>query len=120
MIGRWDSSRTRQGLVETSGTVTLVESPSTFVVQSGPYGARISSLSPAHVAVGDRVNLTGLAETEGYFVGLRYAKLSISEEPGDRIEMIADAAPLSREHAFQLVTLSGKLIEKGHPHQPAD
>ena len=112
-IGRWDSSRTRQALVETSGTVTLVESASTFVVQSGPYGARINSLSPAKVAVGDLVNLTGLAETDGYFVGLRYAKLSIADGPGDQVEVIADAAPLSREHAFQLVTLSGKLIEKG-------
>ncbi len=112
-IGRWDSSRTRQALVETSGTVTLVETPSTFVVQSGPYGARINSLSPAGVAVGDLINLTGLAETDGYFVGLRYAKITMAEGPGDRVEPIADSEPLSREHAFQLVTLSGKLIEKG-------
>jgi signal transduction histidine kinase len=112
-IGRWDSSRTRQALVETSGTVTLVESASTFVVQSGPYGARINSLSPAKVAVGDLINLTGLAETDGYFVGLRYAKITMADGPGDRVEVIADGAPLSREHAFQLVTLSGKLIEKG-------
>jgi signal transduction histidine kinase len=112
-IGRWDSSRTRQALVETSGTVTLVESPSTFVVQSGPYGARINSLSPAGVAVGDLINLTGLAETDGYFVGLRYAKIAAAEGPGDRVEPIADGEPLSREHAFQVISLSGKLIEKG-------
>lgn len=112
-IGRWDSSRTRQALVETSGTVTLVEGPSTFVVQSGPYGARINTLSAVNVVVGDRVNLTGLAETEGYFVGLRYAKLSLADGPGDQIANIPDAEPLSREHAFQLVTLTGKLIEKG-------
>lgn len=112
-IGRWDSSRTRQALVETSGTVTLVESPSTFVVQSGLYGARINSLSPAGVAVGDLINLTGLAETDGYFVGLRYAKIAMAEGPGDPVEPIAGSEPLSREHAFQLVTLSGKLIEKG-------
>jgi len=112
-IGRWDSSRTRQALVETSGTVTLVEGPSTFVVQAGLYGARINSLSPAGVAVGDLINLTGLAETDGYFVGLRYAKLAMADGPGDRVEVIADAEPLSREHAYQLVALSGKLIEKG-------
>ena len=112
-IGRWDSSRTRQALVETSGTVTLVESSSTFVVQSGPYGARINSLSPAGVAVGDVINLTGLAETDGYFVGLRYAKIAAADGPGDSVEPIADSDPLSREHAFQLVTLSGRLIEKG-------
>lgn len=112
-IGRWDSSRKRQALVETSGTVTLVEGPSTFVIQSGPYGARINALSPVNVVVGDRVNLTGLAETEGYFVGLRYAKVSMADGPGDRIARIPDPEPLSREHAFQLVALTGKLIEKG-------
>lgn len=112
-IGRRDSSRTRQGLVETNGTVTLVEGPSNFVVQSGQYGARIDTLSPAKVAVGEVINLTGLAETDGYFVGLRYATMAPAEGASDLPEAIQDVAPLSREHAFQLVSLSGRLIEKG-------
>lgn len=112
-IGRRDSSLTRQGLVETSGTVTLVEGPSTLVVQSGQYGARIKTLSPAAVAVGEVINLTGLAKTDGYFVGLRYATMAPAEGGSDLPEAIPDAAPLSRDHAFQLVSLSGKLIEKG-------
>ncbi len=112
-IGRWDSRRTRQGLVETSGTVTLVESPSSLVVQSGAHGARIATLMPTGVAVGEPVTLTGLPETQGYFVGLRYATVSPSETGEPPAEPVADDAPLSREHAFQLVTFSGRLIEKG-------
>lgn len=112
-IGRWDSRRTRQGLVETSGTVTLVESPSSLIVQSGAHGARIATLMPANVSVGEPVRLTGLPETQGYFVGLRYATVMPSETGAPPAEPVPDDAPLSREHAFQLVTFSGRLIEKG-------
>ncbi len=112
-IGRWDSRRTRQGLVETSGTVTLVESPSSLIVQSGGHGARIATLIPSTVAVGEPVTLTGLPETQGYFVGLRYATVMPSETGEPPAEPVADDAPLSREHAFQLVAFSGRLIEKG-------
>jgi len=112
-IGRWDSRRTRQGLVETSGTVTLVEGPSSLVVQSGDHGARVRTIGPVAVSVGDTVTLTGLPETEGYFVGLRYATVSPSETGDPPAEPVADDAPLSREHAFQLVAFSGRLIEKG-------
>ncbi|MBU6181101.1 MAG: hypothetical protein KGR69_15650, partial [Verrucomicrobia bacterium] len=112
-IGRWDSRQTRQGLVETSGMVTLVEGPSSLVVQAGERGARIRTLNPVNVNVGEPVTLTGLPETEGYFVGLRYATVTPSvtgEPPGDPVP---DPAPLARDHAFQLVTFSGRLIEKG-------
>lgn len=112
-IGRWDSRRTRQGLVETSGTVTLVEGPSSLIVQSGAHGARINTLTPVNVSVDEPVVLTGLPETQGYFVGLRYATLSSSETGTPPSGPVADENPLSRDHAFQLVTFSGKLIEKG-------
>lgn len=112
-IGRWDSRRTRQGLVETSGTVTLVEGPSSLIVQSGEHGARITTLTPVSVSVGDPVTLTGLPETQGYFVGLRYATVLPSETSDTPAEPVEDATPLSRDHAFQLVSFSGKLIEKG-------
>lgn len=112
-IGRWDSRRTRQGLVETSGTVTLVEGPSSLVVQSGAHGARITTLAPTNVSVGEPVALTGLPETQGYFVGLRYATVSPSETGDPPAEPVAETHPLSRDHAFRLVSFSGKLIEKG-------
>lgn len=113
-IGRWDSSRTRQGLVETRGVVTLIENATTLIVQSGLYGARINLLNPSSVAsVGDTVSLTGLAESDGYFVGLRYANLSISDEEEESPLPAPDLDPLSRDQAFQLVEVSGKLIEKG-------
>lgn len=112
-IGRWDSRRTRQGLVETGGTVTLVEGPSSIVVQSGGHGARVRTLAPAAVSVGDPVTLTGLPETEGYFVGLRYATVRAAEAGDPPAGPVPDDAPLSRDHAFQLVTFSGRLIEKG-------
>jgi signal transduction histidine kinase len=112
-IGRWDSRRTRQGLVETSGTVTLVEGPRSLVVQAGEHGTRVRTLAPVSVSVGEPVRLTGLPETVGYFVGLRYATVIPSETGEPPGEPVADDAPLSREHAFQLVSISGKLIEKG-------
>jgi signal transduction histidine kinase len=112
-IGRWDSRQTRQGLVETSGTVTLVEGPSSLVVQAGERGARIRTLNPVSVSVGEPVALTGLPETEGYFVGLRYATVTPSETGEPPGEPVPDPAPLARDHAFQLITFSGRLIEKG-------
>jgi len=112
-IGRWDSTRTRQGLVETGGTVTLVDGPSSLILQSGLYGARVKTLSPIQVKVGDSITVTGLAETEGYFVGLRYATIVPDEQATPAPESVLDGAPLSRDHAFQLVALSGRLIEKG-------
>ncbi|HRQ87948.1 MAG TPA: sensor histidine kinase [Bacteroidia bacterium] len=112
-IGRWDTRRTRPGLVQTSGTVTLVEGPSSLVVQAGDRGARVRTLRPVKVGVGEPVDLTGLPETEGYFVGLRYATVTPSETGEPPAEAVLDESPLSREHAFQLVTFSGRLIEKG-------
>lgn len=112
-IGRWDSRRTRQGLVETTGTVTLIENPHSLIVQAGSHGARIATLKPATVSVGEPVRLTGLPETQGYFVGLRYATVQASETGAPPAEPVEDDAPLSREHAFQLVGFSGRLIEKG-------
>ncbi|MCB1205267.1 MAG: sensor histidine kinase [Verrucomicrobiae bacterium] len=112
-IGRWDSRRTRQGLVETSGTVTYIEGPSSLVVQAGAHGARVRTLAPVAISVGEPVILTGLPETEGYFVGLRYATVEPSETGEPPLEAVADESPLSREHAFRLVTFSGRLIEKG-------
>lgn len=112
-IGRWDSRRTRQGLVETSGTVTFVEGPSSLVVQAGERGARIRTIAPVSISVGEPVTLTGLPETEGYFVGLRYATVTPSETGEPPGEPVIDPTPLSRDHAFQLVTFSGRLIEKG-------
>lgn len=112
-IGRWDSRRTRQGLVETGGTVTLVEGPKSLVVQAGAHGARIRTLAPVSVSAGEPVRLIGLPETEGYFVGLRYATVVPSETGEPPGEPVEDLDPLSREHAFQLVVISGRLIEKG-------
>ncbi len=112
-IGRWDSRRNRPGLVETTGTVTLVEGPSNLIVQAGEHGARVGTLAPVTVSVGQSVRLTGLPETDGYFVGLRYAKVDPIEEPVPHADPAPDESPLARDHAFQLVTFSGRLIEKG-------
>lgn len=115
-VGRYDSRQTRQGLVETAGTVTLVESPSSLIVQAGRYGARVRTLASAPVQVGDSLTLTGLPETEGYFVGLRYTSLTPSESPVALAAPVADEEPLSHEHAFQVVTLTGRLLEKGRSY----
>ena len=113
-IGRWDSRRTRQALVQTEGIVTLVENSRSIIVQSGDHGARVNLLAPETLEVGAPVSVLGLPETNGYFVGLRYAKTTILEEPemGPLIAVPEDS-PLSRNNAFQLVSLRGRLIEKG-------
>lgn len=111
-IGRWDSRRSTPGLLKTAGRVTLVEGPRSFVVQTGEHGARIRTLRPHELAVGDSVDLIGIPDTEGYFVGLRYATPSPSEEKLPAVDPVPDAAPTDRSQAFQLVTLSGKLTER--------
>ena len=42
-----------------------------------------------------------------------YATVLPSETSDTPAEPVEDATPLSRDHAFQLVSFSGKLIEKG-------
>ena len=113
-IGRWDSRQTRQGLVKTEGTVTLVEGSRSVIVQSGEHGARVRLLTSQDLRVGDAISLLGLAETNGFFVGLRYAKPSpLDVENAVAPVAVIDDAPLSRDHAFQLVSITGRLIEKG-------
>ena len=109
-IGRWDSRRATPGLVRTIGMVTLVEGANQIVIQSGNKGARIKTLRPHEAAVGDILEFKGLPDTDGYFVGLRYASstLSSTEVSVDGPLNVED--PLSRENAFQLVSLSGQLI----------
>lgn len=113
-IGRWDSRRTRQALVQTEGIVTFVENSQSVIVQSGEHGARVRLLSPENLTVGAPISVLGLPETNGYFVGLHYAK-TVPMEDAEMEELVAtpDKTPLSRDNAFQLVTIAGRLIEKG-------
>jgi len=111
-IGRWDSTRTKPGLVQTLAKVTLVEDTKTLVAQSGEFGARVRTLQPHEAKLGDQMIFTGLPKTEGYFVGLRYASLSEAEEQTGEVEAIADLDPFSRSQAMRLVKVKGKLIEQ--------
>ncbi|MDA7921360.1 sensor histidine kinase [Verrucomicrobiales bacterium] len=111
-IGRWDSKRTKPGLVQTVAKVTLVEDARTLVAQSGEFGARVQTLQPHEVTLGDEIVFTGLPKTEGFFVGLRYASLAAAEEQTDPVEAIADPDPFSRSQAMRLVKVKGRLIEQ--------
>ncbi|MAS92278.1 MAG: hypothetical protein CMO55_03690 [Verrucomicrobiales bacterium] len=111
-IGRWDSRRSTPGLLKTSGRVTLIEGPRSFVVQSEEHGARVKTLRPHQVIVDDSVDLVGIPDTEGYFVGLQYATATPAENKLDPIEPVTGNAPTSRAQAFQLINLSGRLTER--------
>ena len=62
--------------------------------------------------MGQSFIFTGLPQTEGYFVGLRYAQ--IEEDPGPVGEVVAvlDEAPMARTLGMQLVVLQGRLMER--------
>jgi signal transduction histidine kinase len=109
-IGRWDSRRATPGLVRTIGKVTLVEGLNQIVIQSGDKGARVKTLRPHETTVGDTLEFKGLPDNDGYFVGLRYASNSLSTAEVSVNEPLNIEDSLSRENAFQLVSLSGKLI----------
>lgn len=112
-IGRWDSRRTTPGLVQTQATITLIEDPRTLIIQQGGTAARVRTLRNHEAEVGQHFSFTGLPDTEGYFVGLRYASYEPVDEPElEPVEAIVDANPVSRDHAMRLVTLEGKLMEK--------
>ena len=111
-IGRWDSRRTKPGLVQTRAVVTLVEGPNSLIAQAGEAAARVRTLRPQEAKVGQSFIFTGLPQTEGYFVGLRYAQ--IEEDPGPVGEVVAvlDEAPMARTLGMQLVVLQGRLMER--------
>lgn len=111
-IGRWDSRRTKPGLVQTSAIVTLVEGPNSLIVQAGEAGARVRTLRPHEVEAGQSLNFTGLPQTEGYFVGLRYAQIKDDDERKVSAEAIPDETPMSRSQAMLLIELQGKLMER--------
>lgn len=111
-IGRWDSRRTKPGLIRANALVTLVEGPNSIVVQAGETGARVHTLRPHEVTVGESVLCTGLPLTEGYFVGLRYAQIRTRPEEPIRVEVFPDEEPMSRSQAMQLVEVSGRLVER--------
>lgn len=117
-IGRWDTRRTTPGLIRTKGRVTLIESPQSLVLQEAEHGARIRTLRPHEAKVGDFLGFTGLPDTEGYFVGLRYAtpeeiaSVESGNESGPGVpEAIEESTPLSRTNAMRLVTVRGRLME---------
>ncbi|MEM1441089.1 MAG: sensor histidine kinase [Verrucomicrobiota bacterium] len=115
-IGRWDSRRSKPGLVQTRALVTLVEGPQSLIAQAGEAGARVRTLRPHEAKVGETLVFKGLPQTEGYFVGLRYAQIA-EEEPDEESEAIAiesvpDEAPMARTLGMQLVTLEGRLVER--------
>jgi len=109
-IGRWDSRRATPGLVRTIRTVTFDGGPNQIVVQSADSGARIKTLRPHEASPGDTLEFKGLPDTDGYFVGMRYASSSPSSTLVPIADPLEDEDPLSRENAFRLVTLSGQLI----------
>ncbi|MEM6915523.1 MAG: sensor histidine kinase [Verrucomicrobiota bacterium] len=112
-IGRWDSRRTKPGLVQTRALVTLVEGPQSLIAQAGEAGARVRTLRPHEAKVGETLVFKGLPQTEGYFVGLRYAQIEDEDsEEGIVIETISDEAPMARTLGMQLVTLEGRLVER--------
>lgn len=111
-IGRWDSRRTKPGLVQTTAIVTLVEGPNSLIVQAGEAGARVRTLRPHEVNVGQSFIFTGLPQTEGYFVGLRYAQIKEDKEGKVQAEAVPDEAPMSRAQAMLLIQLKGKLLER--------
>ncbi len=111
-IGRWDSRSAAPGLVRTLGVVTLVEGPKSLIVQSGEHGARVKTLRDHDATPGDTLDLKGLPDTEGYFVGLRYADISPSSTLNEVATPVIEDSSLSRENAFQLVTVSGTMIER--------
>lgn len=117
-IGRWDTRRATPGLVQTEGIVTLVEGPQSLILQQGESGARVLTLRPHEAKVGDFIRFNGLPDTEGYFVGLRYANLEpekvsedSSEEEPKKPEAFPDSSPLTRANAMRLVSIEGKLME---------
>ncbi|MEM7600782.1 MAG: sensor histidine kinase, partial [Verrucomicrobiota bacterium] len=111
-IGRWDSRRTKPGLVQTRAVVTLVESQNSLIAQAGEAGARVRTLRPHEASVGQSLVFTGLPQTEGYFVGLRYAQIKENAEESGEIQAVPDEAPMARTQAMQLVTLQGRLMER--------
>lgn len=111
-IGRWDSRRTKPGLVQTRATVTLVEGPRTLIAQAGETGARIRTLRPHHAVEGESHIFTGLPQTEGYFVGLRYAQTETDTDPIPVPVAVPDESPMARSQAMLLVTLQGRLVER--------
>jgi signal transduction histidine kinase len=117
-IGRWDTRRTTPGLIRTKGRVTLIEGPQSLILQAKEHGARVQTLRPHEAKVGDFLSFTGLPDTEGYFVGLRYANPeTIEPEKGEEkvepetLEIVDEPAPLARTNAMRLVTIQGKLME---------
>lgn len=125
-IGRWDSRRTTPGLVRTEGEVTLVEDANSLVLQKGENGARIRTLHPHGAEAGAQMRFTGLPDTEGYFVGLRYANpvtddesegaAEETSEDGEAevapiLDSLSDTEPLSRNGAMRLVEMRGRLME---------
>ena len=111
-IGRWDSRSSAPGLIRTIGHVTLIEGARSFIVQSGSHGARVKTLRNHTLSPGDTVELKGLPDTEGYFVGLRYADVIPSSTLIEVAEPITEDDTLTRENSFQLVSLSGRIIER--------
>ena len=93
--------------------MTLVEDARTLVIQESEHGARVRTLRPHDAKAGETFVLTGLPDTEGYFVGLRYASLAPFEpeepvatgEGADAAEptpplSVADTQPVSRTNAM--------------------
>ncbi|MEM9280536.1 MAG: sensor histidine kinase [Verrucomicrobiota bacterium] len=111
-IGRWDSRSSSPGLIRTLGQVTLIEGPRSFVVQADNHGARVKSLREHDLQVGDTVALKGLPDTEGYFVGLRYADVVPSSNLIEVAPPLVEELALSRDNPFQLVSLSGRAVDK--------
>jgi len=111
-IGRWDSRRTKPGLVQTQAVVTLVEGPDSLIAQAGEAGARIRTLRPHGAVVGQSLVFTGLPQTEGYFVGLRYAQTAEDPELVIETEPVLDESPMARTQAMLLVKLRGRLMEQ--------
>jgi len=117
-IGRWDTRRTTPGLVQTEGFVTLIEGARSLILQQGESGARVQTLRPHEAKIGDHLKFTGLPDTEGYYVGLRYANRQEEDSPAEAsdeapptLETLPEPAPLSRANAMRLVSIQGKLME---------
>lgn len=113
-IRSWDTRRARPGLVRTRGVVTWVEvdDESRLVIQDDGVGAPVRLRGEVPFAVGDAVEVTGLTESLGFFVGVRSAMLRPASEPLPTPDSVMDDEPVSRDRPFQLVTVAGTLVEK--------
>lgn len=112
-IRSWNYRQDSPSMVRTRGVVTFVDPEGDrLVIQDGTRGSLIRAAEPFSAIVGDTVEVIGFPESLGYFVGLRFAEVAISDEKLSISPARKTAEPLSNRNPFELITLEGRLVEK--------